>query len=120
MAYIKHMKKRVFIIHGWGGNPDEHWLPWLKSELEQKGYEVVVPQMPNTNKPVIEEWVNHLSEIVGEVDAQTYFVGHSVGCQTILRYLETQAGKKAGGCVLVAAWFKLEDLESLETRIPLG
>jgi len=29
--------KRVFIIHGWGGNPEEGWLPWLKKELEAKG-----------------------------------------------------------------------------------
>ena len=30
------MKKRVFIIHGWGGKPDEHWLPWLEEELAKK------------------------------------------------------------------------------------
>lgn len=108
------MKKRVFIVHGWGGNPNEHWLPWLKLELEQKGFEVVVPQMPNTNTPVIKEWVGYLSSLVGELDEQTYFIGHSVGCQTILRYLEKANGEKAGGCVLVAAWFKLEGLESLE------
>ena len=108
------MKKRVFIVHGWGGNPTEHWLPWLKSGLEYKGFEVFTPQMPNTNIPIIKEWVDYLSSLVSELDEQTYFVGHSVGCQTILRYLETQAGKKAGGCVFVAAWFKLEGLESEE------
>lgn len=113
-AYIEHMKKRVFIIHGWGGYPSEHWLPWLKLELEQKGFEVVAPQMPNTNNPVVTQWVGHLSELVGELDEQTYFVGHSTGCQTILRYLEQAEGKMAGGCVLVAAWFKLEGMESEE------
>ena len=108
------MKKRVFIVHGWGGNPNEHWLPWLKGELEQKGFEVHMPSMPNTNEPIISDWVGHLAACVGELDEQTYFVGHSVGCQTILRYLETQAGKKAGGCVLVAAWFRLEGMETQE------
>ncbi|MDA1169481.1 MAG: alpha/beta hydrolase [bacterium] len=108
------MKKRVFIIHGWGGNPNEHWLPCLKIELKQRGFVVMVPQMPNTNTPVVAQWVGHLSELVGELDAQTYFVGHSVGCQTILRYLEKADGEKAGGCVLVAAWFKLEGMESEE------
>ncbi|HLC49004.1 MAG TPA: alpha/beta fold hydrolase [Candidatus Andersenbacteria bacterium] len=108
------MKKRVFIVHGWGGNPNEHWLPWLKGELEQKGFEVHMPSMPNTDEPIITDWVGHLSKIVGELDSQTYFVGHSVGCQTIMRYLETQAGKKAGGCVLVAAWFILQGLENDE------
>ncbi len=105
------MHKRVSIIHGWGGNPNEHWLPWLKNELTKKGFEVTVPQMPNTDTPVIAQWVGHLSQLVGELDGQTYFIGHSVGCQTIMRYLETQAGKRAGGCVFVAGWFKLQNLE---------
>ena len=28
--------KRVFIIHGWEGHPENAWFPWLKKELEQK------------------------------------------------------------------------------------
>ena len=33
------MKKRVFIVHGWDGYPEEVWFPWLKKELEAKGFE---------------------------------------------------------------------------------
>ena len=32
---IVHMK-RAFIIHGWGGHPEERWYPWAKNELEKK------------------------------------------------------------------------------------
>ncbi len=39
--------KRVFIVHGWDGHPDEQWFPWLKQSLEEKGYCVEVPQMPD-------------------------------------------------------------------------
>ena len=28
--------KRVFIIHGWDGYPEEGWFPWLKEELEKE------------------------------------------------------------------------------------
>lgn len=108
------MKKRVFIIHGWSGNPDEHWLPWLADELEKRGYEVQVPQMPRSDEPNIQRWVSCLTGLVGKLDEQTFFVGHSIGCQAILRYLETEVGSKAGGCVFVAGWFKLENLESAE------
>ncbi|MBI3420675.1 MAG: serine hydrolase family protein [Candidatus Sungbacteria bacterium] len=111
------MKKRVFIIHGWSGKPDEHWLPWLGAELTKQGFEIHAPAMPNTDAPVISEWVSHLAQEVGELDEQTYFVGHSIGCQTIIRYLETAEGKKAGGCVFVAGWFKLENLEEGEGPI---
>ncbi len=106
-------KKRVFIVHGWYGYPEEGWFPWLKKELEQKGFEVQVPTMPEPAAPKIENWVAHLSEIVGEADENTFFVGHSVGAQTIIRYLETlPAGKKIGGAVFVAGWFNLTNLET--------
>ena len=105
------MKKRVYIVHGWGGKPAEHWLPWLKEKLEARGLEVTLPTMPDTDEPVIEKWVSHLAKAVGQPDEQTYFVGHSIGCQTILRYLETTPNQTVGGCVFVAGWFKLENLE---------
>jgi len=99
--------KRVFIVHGWGGYPAEGWFPWLKSELEAKGFLVMVPQMPDTDKPRIESWIPALADAVGVADADTYFVGHSMGCQAIVRYLETlPEGMQIGGAVFVAGFFK--------------
>lgn len=108
------MKKRVFIIHSWGASPQDDWFPWLKKELEQKGFEVFVPEMPNTEEPKIEEWVPFLSDLVGKPDENTYFIGHSIGCQTIMRYLEKLDNVKVGGVVFVAGWFNLINLESKE------
>jgi predicted alpha/beta hydrolase family esterase len=108
------MKKRVFIIHGWGASPQDDWFPWLKKELDQKGFEVFVPEMPNTEKPKIEEWVPFLADLVGKPDENTYFVGHSIGCQTIMRYMEKFDDIKIGGIVFVAGWFNLINLESKE------
>ena len=48
--------KRVFIIHGWEGFPEEGWFPWLKNELEAKGFEVHVPNMPDSEHPRIQKW----------------------------------------------------------------
>jgi len=105
--------KKAFVVHGWGGGPETDWLPWLKSELEKRGYEIYVPEMPDTEVPVIEKWVSHLGSVVGTSDADTYFVGHSIGCQTILRYLET-IDTKIGGAIFVSGWFDLENMESKE------
>jgi uncharacterized protein len=66
--------------------------------------------MPNPDSPEITAWVDFLKDKVGSVDKNTYFVGHSIGCQTILRLLERQDGK-TGGCVFVAGWFHLIGLE---------
>ena len=105
--------KRIFIIHGWSGSSSANWMPWLKNELEKRGYEAFTPDMPDTDAPVIEKWVGHLSEIVGVPDSETYFVGHSIGCQAILRYLENVT-PPVGGAVFVAGWFNLENMESEE------
>jgi predicted alpha/beta hydrolase family esterase len=99
--------KRVFIVHGWGGNPEEAFFPWLKKELEEKGFRVIAPSMPDTENPKIDSWVSFLKESVGDVDKDTYFVGHSIGCQTVLRFLESLEKGEVGGVVLVAGWVHL-------------
>jgi len=109
--------KRVFVVHGWDGNPEEDWYPWLKKELEGRGFEVFVPAMPNPAKPKMETWIPFLSRLVGPPDTSTFFVGHSIGCQTIIRYLETlPEGVKIGGAVFVAGWYNLRNLETEEEK----
>lgn len=111
------MQNRVFIIHGWCGYPEEGWFPWLKKELEKNGFTAEIPKMPNTEAPKIEEWVSHLQKTVGEIDENTYFVGHSIGAQAVLRYLAMMDGTaKAGGAVFVAGWFTLKDWPGITAK----
>ena len=109
------MAKRVFIAHRWGGTPNDDWHPWIKNELENRGFEVFIPEMPNTENPVIESWVSHLSKIVGKPDKDTYFIGHSIGCQAIMRYLQG-IDVKVGGVLFIAGWLSLQGLETQEER----
>jgi len=109
--------KKVVIAHGWSGSPDEPMLNWIRESMQALGYEVIAPEMPHRDIPTIDDWVLALGSAVGEVDENTYFVGHSVGCQTTLRYLETlPEGKRIGGVVLIAPWFYLtvENLDESE------
>ena len=107
--------KKVFIIHGWEGYPEEGWFPWLKKELESRGFEVYVPAMPDPAEPKIETWIPFISKLVGSPGLDTFFVGHSIGCQAIIRYLETlPEGIKIGGAVFVAGWYNLRNLETEE------
>lgn len=112
------MQKRVFIVHGWGGSPNQKdWIPWLKKELENKGYQVQTPYMPYPSNPKIQTWIPYLNQVVGDINKNTFFVGHSIGCQAIIRYLESlPSNKKAGGAVFVAGFFTLDNLETEEDR----
>ena len=97
--------KRVFIIHGWEGKPDSNWFPWLTKELEARGFEVAVPQMPDAMNPTLGVWLSHVQKIVGEPSENTFLIGHSLGVITILRFLEALGGsKKIGGAILVAGF----------------
>lgn len=111
------MPKRVYIIHGWGGYPEEGWFPWLKKELEKQNFLVEVPSMPDSNEPKIETWVDYLKEMIIKPDEETFLIGHSIGCQTILRYLELlNPEERIGGAIFVAGWFNLAMYESDEER----
>jgi len=97
--------KRVIVIHGWGGVPEEGWRPWLRDELEKKGFEVLIPAMPDTEHPKFKPWLNKLIKAVGKPDKDTYLVGHSLGPITILRFLKgLKQGEQIGGCVFVAGF----------------
>ncbi len=84
---------KVILVHRWEGTPRSDWYPWLKKELEKKGFTVIIPNMPNTSKPKINAWVSYLKKIVGTLDEETYFIGHSIGCQAIMRLLEKEEYK---------------------------
>lgn len=110
--------KTVYIIHGWSGSPNESIHKWLKLQLEEKGFEVVVPEMPHSDNPTIEDWVNKLMKVIEVPDENTVLVGHSIGCQTILRYLEQlHPATRIGKVILLAPWFTLSDLETEEEKV---
>jgi len=89
------MKKTALLLHWWSGNSEENWLPWLNKELENKVFETLVPDLPNTDKPNIEEqldFINSLSELNSEnrklKHSVNLIVGHSLWCQLAMKYVE--------------------------------
>lgn len=97
--------KRVVIVHCWEGYPNYCWYPQVKQDLEEKGFKVDVPAMPETNLPKLVQWLPKLKEVIGEPSEDLYLVGHSLGVITILRYLESlHLTGKVGGCVFVAGF----------------
>lgn len=80
------------------------------------GFVVYVPQMPDTMNPKMETWLGYLKNLVGKPDKDCYFVGHSLGCITILRYLEVlKENEKIGGAVLVAGFLNSLGYEQIDT-----
>ena len=106
--------KKAIIVHCWDGVPDSRWYPETKKELEELGFSVQVPAMPDTDNPSMKTWVPTLSAAVGEPDADTFLIGHSIGCATIMRYLEAlPGGQKVGGVIFVAGFTDNLEFEEL-------
>ncbi|MGB4957275.1 MAG: YqiA/YcfP family alpha/beta fold hydrolase [Candidatus Saccharimonas sp.] len=97
--------KTAIIIHGFKSKPDTNWKPWLKSELEQHGFTVKVPEMPNTMHPQVAAWVEKLTDTVNAHRSdEIYLIGHSLGCITILKYLEQQTASNIKVCLFIAGF----------------
>lgn len=108
--------KRVIIIHCWEGYPEYCWYPWVKKELEMRGFQVEVPAFPETENPKLSGWLPKLQEVIGQPDEELYLIGHSLGCITIMRYLETLGeNQKIGGVVFVAGFTENVGFDEIQT-----
>jgi len=96
------MAKRVVLVHGWADRPNRGWFLWLDEELSKRGFEIIAPILPDRKNPRREAWVNALKEAVGTPDEETYFVGHSAGCQAVLRFIAEFPDTVVGPTVFVA------------------
>ena len=115
--------KKVYIVHCWEGTSNDGWYPWIAEKLSTNNVEVIKFDMPNTENPKIDECIETLNSKVDKLNDETYFIGHSIGCQTIMRYLETKEITKIGGILFVAPWLDLlpeavADEESYNTAQP--
>lgn len=80
--------KKVFLIHGSFGNPKENWFPWLKRQLEDRGYQVMAPKFPTPKGQSLKSWRKVFLEFEEQLDGDTIFVAHSLGPAFVLDILE--------------------------------
>lgn len=115
--------KKIYLVYCWDGTSNDGWYPWIANKLNNDNTEVIKFDMPNTANPNISEWVSTLDLKVEDLNENTYFIGLSIGCQTIMRYLENKETRKIGGILFVAPWLDLlpeavADEESYNTAQP--
>lgn len=113
---MKKNGKTLYIVHGYGASPTNHWFPWLKKELLTKGVKTNILAMPNSSSPVLDEWLSYLSKNINSPTKATYFVAHSLGCISLLKYLQkTELAEEIGGMILVSGFTKpLPNLETID------
>lgn len=98
--------KNAVLLHGTGGNnTDYFWFGDTKQYLEEHGYAVWWPELPNTDKPILEDTMKFVLDTMPEPDEEMIIIGHSSGCPLILSLLQRfeQPIKQA---VLVSGYYQ--------------
>jgi predicted alpha/beta hydrolase family esterase len=94
---------KATLFHGTGCTPDSYWFPYIKKNLEERGYEVEVPVLPNAENPSLADWLP--VALKGSYDEDTILIGHSSGSALILSLLEN-IQTPVHQAVLVAGFFE--------------
>ena len=109
---------RITIIHGFNATPESNFIPWLRKELVDRGYEVSVPHLPlKTGEPIeMQPLLETMFQEIGVLDQNDIVLGHSLGGALALRYLEyVELKSTPRAFVLVAAPWKVNhpDMQAL-------
>jgi uncharacterized protein len=98
--------KNALILHGTSNNHTGNWFPWLKKELEGKGYKVWVPDLPDPDVPNAKRNTSFiLANKNWEFNEESVIIGHSSGSVEILNLLQHfQEGICVKKCILVAVF----------------
>lgn len=95
--------KRAAIFHGTGDNPEKYWLPWIKRKLEQSGYEVYAPVLPDNNAPNRNTYEAFI-RADGWDFTNNVLIGHSSGATTILNLLSAEWFPHVKAVILVGTF----------------
>ena len=112
---LNSQKKKLIMVHGIWTGPEGDWFRWVAVEAEKRGFDVIAPQMPNPLLPSLEAWLTMLKTISWNIDENTYFLGHSLGCITIVHLLASLPPEtKIGGAVFVAGFCSVPRVHYLD------
>jgi predicted alpha/beta hydrolase family esterase len=110
---------RLCIVPRWSGTAQSDFYPWLLAQpaVRARFGEILLPEIAQPGEPTIAAWVESLQQVTagpggpgqpGDL-GRTYFLGHSVGCQAVLRFLERSSGNTpAAGVLCVAGWWNVD------------
>ena len=104
------MPRTLTVVPRWAGHATSDFYPWLHQERPVGFDTLQALEMPEPQQPRPGAWVAALTAAMGTAPGPgSVLMGHSVGCQAVLRYLEAlPPGARVEGVVLVAAWWGVD------------
>jgi predicted alpha/beta hydrolase family esterase len=109
------------IVHGCNSSkesfekspPYNHWIPWIKKELNNYNINTITPKMPFPYNPDYLLWKKEFEKL--NVNKDSILIGHSCGTVFLLRYLD-ETNIKINKLILVAPWKRSKREEEREEK----
>jgi hypothetical protein len=84
----------ILILHGIQGYAGIHWQQWLCDNLVKDGHEVIMPTLPEADKPDRKSWLKKIRETIKDADSNDLvIVAHSLGVTAALDFIEQEPVK---------------------------
>lgn len=79
---------KIIFIHGNGGaTANDHWFPWLRTQLLKFGVKVIAKTFPDNQLARQKYWLPFIEEL--GVDKKTILIGHSSGGVAVMRFSQS-------------------------------
>ncbi len=108
--------KKVFIVHGFLSQPNYGWQTWLMNKMEEINVYACALPMPTPDKPILNQWIETIEKVCSEPSDEIYLIGHSLGCQAILHFLE-KTSSSVSSVFLVAPPFEKINPEDMFSKL---
>jgi pimeloyl-ACP methyl ester carboxylesterase len=73
-------RRNAILLHDTASTPTENWFPWLDTDLAWRGYDVWMPQLPESEQPNFGRYWETLRR--HDYNARTVLVGHGSGAMS--------------------------------------
>ena len=106
---------RIIVAHAFGAVPKKFWYPALAKHFRSDALAVHVPALPGGSRPSVEAWMGVLRMAIATTQHEggLILVGHSLGCNAILRILADQEAadllRPLRGVLAVAGWMRIDE-----------
>lgn len=101
--------KKVVIIHGMSAPLDECFGLKAKERFKNHGYEIYEPIFPLEKDINYDVWNSIIDKCVSDIDEDTCFLCHSLGCIYVVRYLFRKKAKVRAVIAVAGGFFEKKD-----------
>ena len=93
---------KIILLHGnHNSTPNDHWFPYVKAKLEERGHVVIARQFPDADLARASYWLPFLKDELG-ADEHSILVGHSSGAIAAMCFAQEN---KIIGSILVGSYY---------------